>query len=84
MQFFFVFLTAVWLPHGQLWAIIEGKASLTDVNHCVLYFQPEDHRDPRNEVGSISPAKHIVGIEQGTFRLLPKHINPPGYSPQMT
>ena len=25
----FFFLTAVWLPHGQLWAIIEGTASLT-------------------------------------------------------
>ena len=23
------FLTAIWLPHGQLWAIIEGAASLT-------------------------------------------------------
>ena len=26
---FFLFLTAIWLPHGQLWAIIEGTASLT-------------------------------------------------------
>ena len=23
------FLTAIWLPHGKLWAIIEGTASLT-------------------------------------------------------
>ena len=23
------FLTAIWLPHGQLWAIIEKAASLT-------------------------------------------------------
>ena len=29
--FFFVVvvLTAIWLPHGQLWAIIKGAASLT-------------------------------------------------------
>ena len=26
---FFFFSTAIWLPHGQLWAIIEGTASLT-------------------------------------------------------
>ena len=27
--FFFFYLTAVWLPHGQLPAIIEGTTSLT-------------------------------------------------------
>ena len=27
--FFFFFSTATWLSHGQLWAIIEGIASLT-------------------------------------------------------
>ena len=25
----YIFLTAIWLPHGQLWAIIEGTASFT-------------------------------------------------------
>ena len=24
-----VFFTAIWLPHGQIWAIIKGTASLT-------------------------------------------------------
>ena len=24
-----LFLTAIWLSHGQLWAILEGTASLT-------------------------------------------------------
>ena len=24
-----IFLTAIWLPHGQLWAILKGTASLT-------------------------------------------------------
>ena len=27
--FFVFFLTTIWLAHGQLWAIIEGTASLT-------------------------------------------------------
>ena len=54
-QFFF-FLTAIWLPHGQLWAIIEETAS-PDVNHCVLHFRPEGHQEPRREVGSLSLAK---------------------------
>ena len=25
----FIFLTAAWLPHGQLWATVEGTVSLT-------------------------------------------------------
>ena len=49
-QFFLFLLTAIWLPHGQHWAIIEGTAS-PDVNHCVfLHFRPEGHPEPRNEV----------------------------------
>ena len=45
--------TAIWLFHNQLWATIEGAASLVDVNHCAFdLFQPEGHRKPRNEVGS--------------------------------
>ena len=27
--FYFLFLTAIWLSHSQLWAIFEGTASLT-------------------------------------------------------
>ena len=29
--------------------------------------QPEDHREPRNKVGSLSPAKRLAGFEPGTF-----------------
>ena len=38
------FLTAIWLPHGQLWPIIEGAGTLTVINH----------QEPRNEVGSLT------------------------------
>ena len=48
------FLTAIWLPNGQLWAIIEEKSHSADVNHCILHFRPKGHREPRNEVGSLS------------------------------
>ena len=34
------FLTAIWLPHGQLWAIIKQPHS-PDVNYCVLHFDPK-------------------------------------------
>ena len=56
----FYFLTAIRLPQGQLWAILKGTA---DVNHCDLIIWPEGLREPRKEVGSLSPAEHLVGFE---------------------
>ena len=76
-----LFLTAIWLPHGQHWAIIEGTASLTDVSHYVLHFRPEAYQEPHNEVGFLSLAKHLVRFEPGTFRFLLQHLNPLGHSP---
>ena len=74
-------LTAIWLPNGQLWAIIEGTDSLTNVNHCVLRLRPEGHREPCSEVESLSPAERLVGFEPGTFRFLLQRSNPLGHSP---
>ena len=35
---------------------------------CTLvHILPEDHREHRNEVGSISAAECIMGFEPGTF-----------------
>ena len=65
---FFLNLTAVWLPHGQLRAIIEGQPHSPDVNHCILHIRPEGHREPHSEVGSLSPAERLAGFEPGTFR----------------
>ena len=33
-----------------------------------LHIRPEGHREPRSEVGSLSPAERLVGFEPGTFR----------------
>ena len=33
-------------------------------------FRPEGHREPRNEVESLSPAKRLLGFEPETFRFL--------------
>ena len=48
-----------------------------------VHIRPEGHREPRNEVGSLSPAEHLVGFEPGTFRFLLQRLNPLGYSPQI-
>ena len=48
----------------------------------VLHFRPEGHREPRNEVGSLSPVECQVGTEPGTFQFLLQRLNPLGHSPQ--
>ena len=73
------FLTAILLPHFGL--LSRGQPHSPDVNHCVLHFRPEGHREPRSEVGSLSPAECLVEFEPGTFRFLLQRFNPLGHSP---
>ena len=47
-----------------------------------LHVRPEGHWEPRNEVGSLSPAECLVGFEPGTFRFLLQHLNLLGHSPR--
>ena len=48
---------------------------------CVLHIWPEGHREPRNEVGSLSPAERIEGFEPGAFRFWSQCLNPLGHFP---
>ena len=78
------FLTDIWLPHGQLSAILEGTASLTRCwSLCFVHIWPEGHGEPHNKVGSLSPAECLVGFEPGAFRFLLQRLNPLGHSPQI-
>ena len=43
---------------------------------CILHIRPEGHREPRNQVGSLSPAERLVGFEPGTFRFWSQRLNP--------
>ena len=47
---------------------------------CVLHIWPEDHWEPRSEVGSLSLAECLVGFEPGTFRFWSQRLNPLGHS----
>ena len=47
----------------------------------LLHVRPECHREPRNEVGSLSPVKLLAGFELGTFRFSLQRLNPLGHSP---
>ena len=46
--------------------------SLTKLMLITAFYlcRPEDHLEPRSEVGSLSPAKRLAGFEPGTFQLL--------------
>ena len=46
-------------------------------------FNPKVTQEPRNEVGSLSIAKCLVGFELGTFWFLLKGLNPLGHSPTL-
>ena len=45
----------------------------------LLHFRPEDHQEPHNDVGSLSPTDCLLGFEPGTFRLLLQRLNPLGH-----
>ena len=52
----------------------------SNVNHCILHFQPESHWEPRSEVGPVSLDEHME-FEPETFQFLLQRPNPLGHSP---
>ena len=44
-----------------------------------VHIRPKGHREPRNEVRSLSPAKRLVGFELGTFRFILQRLTPLGH-----
>ena len=55
-------------PTANFGILSRGQPHSPDVNHCILHIQPEGHREPRSEVGSLSPAEPLVGFELVTFQ----------------
>ena len=45
-----------------------GQPHSPHVNHCVIQFQPEGHREPCNKLGFLSLVKCLVDFEPGTFQ----------------
>ena len=77
LLFFNCYLAVPWptLGHSQ-------GHSLTNLMliTAFVHIQPEGHWEPRNEVGSLSPVKHLAGFEPGTFQFLLQHLNPLSHS----
>ena len=81
--FFFLFNCFLAVPRPTL-GHSQGD-SLTNPILITAYvrIRLEGHREPRNQVGSLSPAERLVGFKPGTFRFLFQRINPLGHSPRL-
>ena len=56
-----------------------GSLTHPMLNTCVLHIQPEGYCEPRNKVGSLSPAEYLVGFEPRTFWFWSQCLNPLGH-----
>ena len=68
-----IFWSPIWRPQGQLlghiWGVTLTLCSSFPSMPSVLV-RPEGHWDPRNKVGSLSPAERKVVFEPSTFKNL--------------
>ena len=71
--FFNCYLAAPWPTLSYYWGESLTQLMLTT---AFLHFRSERHREPHNEVGSLSPSKYLVGFEPGTFRFFLQCLNP--------
>ena len=53
-----------WVFLGCVTPLSRGQPHSPNVNHCILHIRLKGHLEPRKEVGSLSPAEHLVGFEQ--------------------
>ena len=52
-----------------------------DINYCILTYSTEAHREPHNEVGSLSLAECLVGFDTEIFKFWLQRLNPLGNYP---
>ena len=72
---------AAWLPQRQFWATFEKATLLTRwLSLRLMLIWPEGYRESDNEVGSQSPAEHLVGFEPGSFQFWMWGLNLLGHS----
>ena len=77
--FFNCYLAAPRPTLGYYWG---GSLTQPMLIAFILHIRREGYRDPHSGVGSLSPAKGLVGFEPGTFRFWSQRLNPLGHSPQ--
>ena len=63
-NFFKCYLAAPRSTLGHHW---EGSFTHPMLITAFSYFRPKGHREPRDELGSFSPAEHLVGFQPENF-----------------
>ena len=67
--FFFFFFSCYLVAPRPTLGHSQGDSLMNPMLIIAFYLcRPEGHREPRNEAGSLNPAKRLVGFELGTFR----------------
>ena len=57
------FLSPIWLPHGQLLAIVKGVVSLSQCYSLrLILIWLQRNQESRNKVWPQSPTKHLVRV----------------------
>ena len=75
---FFNYYLAAPLPAlGHYWG---GSLTHPMLVTYIFYIWPEEHGEPRSEVGSLSLAERLEGFEPGTFRFWSQRLNSLGHS----
>ena len=77
IHFFNCYLAAPQPTLGHYWG---GSLTHLMLITCVLHIRPKSHQESCSEVGSLSPAKYLVGFELGTFWFWLQCLNPLGCS----
>ena len=92
---YILFGTAIWLLHGELCATVEGKASITNVNHCLLFlfdlkvtgslvqqgWVPKPGQAHSGVWIGILPILSVTTYPTGPFSLVSNVYEPLDYSP---
>ena len=73
--FFLFFYCYLATPRPTLGHYRGGSLTHPMLITCALHILPDGHREPRSEVGSLSPAKCLVGFEPETFRFWSQRLN---------
>ena len=82
LDFFFFFNCYLAVPRPTL-GHSQGDSLINPMLiTAFVHVRPESHQEPYSEVGSLSPAKRLVGFEPGTFQFRLQRLNPLGHSPQ--
>ena len=67
-EYICIFLSDIWLSHGQFWAISIGQPQSFGISHWISTISTQTSTRFSNAVRYLNHAKHLIWFETGTFR----------------